>query len=63
MECESFDWGTSEEYIDYGTMYVSRYALLHKAYARFVKKYAGRLFRHFVRRKRTGWKIIRCLWH
>ena len=36
-ECESFDWGTSEEYIDYGTMYVSRYALLHKAYARFVK--------------------------
>lgn len=29
-ECESFDWGTSEEYIDYGTMYVSRYALLHK---------------------------------
>ena len=36
-ECESFDWGTSEEYIDYGTMYVSRYALPHKAYARFVK--------------------------
>ena len=36
-ECESFDWGTSEEYIDYGTMYVSRYALLHKAYVRFVK--------------------------
>ena len=31
-ECESFDWGTSEEYIDYGTMYVSRYALLHKSY-------------------------------
>ena len=34
-ECESFDWGGSEQYIDYGTMYVSRYALLKKAYARF----------------------------
>ena len=37
-ECESFDWGGSEQYVDYGTMYVSRYALLKKAYARFVKK-------------------------
>lgn len=36
-ECESFDWGGSVSYIDYGTMYVSRYALLKKAYARFVK--------------------------
>ncbi len=36
-ECESFDWGGSESYVDYGTMYVSRYALLHKAYDRFVK--------------------------
>ncbi len=34
-ECESFDWGGSEKYVDYGTMYVSRYALLKKAYARF----------------------------
>ena len=34
-ECESFDWGGSEKYIDYGTMYASRYALLKKAYARF----------------------------
>ena len=37
-ECESFDWGGSESYVDYGTMYVSRYALLHKAYDRFVKE-------------------------
>ena len=37
-ECESYDWGGSEQYIDYGTMYVSRYALLKKAYARFVKE-------------------------
>lgn len=37
-ECESFDWGGSEVYIDYGTMYVSRYALLKKAYARFAAK-------------------------
>lgn len=36
-ECESFDWGGSEQSVDYGTMYVSRYALLKKAYARFVK--------------------------
>jgi 4-alpha-glucanotransferase len=36
-ECESFDWGGSEKYIDYGVMYESRYALLKKAYARFVK--------------------------
>ena len=36
-ECESFDWGGSEQYIDYGTMYVSRYALLRKAYERFKK--------------------------
>lgn len=36
-ECESFDWGGSEKYIDYGTMYVSRYALLKKAYVRFKK--------------------------
>ena len=34
-ECESFDWGGSEKHVDYGTMYVSRYALLKKAYARF----------------------------
>ena len=34
-ECESFDWGGSEKYVDYGTMYVSRYALLKKAYERF----------------------------
>lgn len=36
-ECESFDWGGSERYVDYGTMYASRYALLRKAYTRFVK--------------------------
>ena len=37
-ECESFDWGKSEQYIDYGIMYVSRYALLRKVYNRFVKE-------------------------
>ncbi len=36
-ECESFDWGDNEQYIDYGTMYISRYALLRKAYKRFHK--------------------------
>jgi len=34
-ECESFDWGGSESYVDYGIMYVSRYALLKIAYERF----------------------------
>ena len=37
-ECESFDWGGSDKYIDYGTMYVSRYALLKLAYKRFMDK-------------------------
>ena len=37
-ECESFPWGGSKKYVDYGTMYESRYALLKKAYARFMKK-------------------------
>ena len=37
-ECESFDWGESEGYIDYGTMYESRYPLLRKARARFFCK-------------------------
>lgn len=37
-ECESFDWGGSEQYVDYGTMYISRYALLRKAYVRFAER-------------------------
>ncbi len=36
-ECESFAWGGDARYIDYGTMYESRYALLRKAYRRFQK--------------------------
>ncbi len=34
-ECESFPWGGSEQYVDYGTIYESRNALLRKAYERF----------------------------
>lgn len=37
-ECESFQWGSNPKYVDYGIMYESRYALLRKAYARFIKK-------------------------
>ena len=37
-ECESFKWGSSPKYVDYGIMYESRYALLRKAYVRFMKK-------------------------
>ena len=36
-ECESFPWGSNPHYVDYGVMYNSRYALLKKAYARFMK--------------------------
>ncbi len=36
-ECRSFDWGKSDDYVDYGVMYVSRYGLLRKAYKRFRK--------------------------
>ena len=37
-ECESFQWGSNPKYVDYGIMYESRYALLRKAYVRFMKK-------------------------
>ena len=37
-ECESFPWGSNPHYVDYGVMYNSRYALLKKAYVRFMKK-------------------------
>ena len=37
-ECNSFEWGGSERYIDYGIMYQSRYALLRKAFTRFMKE-------------------------
>ncbi|MCD7709215.1 MAG: 4-alpha-glucanotransferase [Clostridiales bacterium] len=36
-ECESCDWGKNAQYVDYGTLYKSRYAILRKAYARFKK--------------------------
>lgn len=34
-ECESFAWGDNPEFIEYGTLYESRFPLLKKAYARF----------------------------
>lgn len=37
-ECKSFKWGSNKKYVDYGIMYESRYALLRKAYERFVQK-------------------------
>jgi 4-alpha-glucanotransferase len=36
-ECVSYPWGDNPSYVDYGTMYASRYALLRKAYKRFRK--------------------------
>ncbi len=52
-ECESFDWGDNEEYVDYGIMYTSRYALLKKAYARF-KKAVPDEFKEFCK-KEADW--------
>ena len=37
-ECESFPWGSNPHYVDYGLMYQSRYALLKKAFVRFMQK-------------------------
>jgi 4-alpha-glucanotransferase len=33
-ECNSYDWGTDEEYIDYEKIYESRFKILNKAYKR-----------------------------
>lgn len=37
-ECESYDWGECEQYIDYEKMYLGRFALLRKAFERFFQK-------------------------
>ena len=37
-ECESYKWGKKPQYVDYGIMYVNRYALLRKAYESFFKR-------------------------
>ncbi len=34
-ECDATDFGDNDQYVDYGIMYFSRYALLRKAYGRF----------------------------
>ena len=39
-ECESYKWGKKPQYVDYGIMYVNRYALLRKAYERHVCRIA-----------------------
>lgn len=36
-ECKSADFGDNKEYVDYGIMYISRYEILRKAYARFME--------------------------
>ncbi len=33
-ECNSYDWGHNEEYVDYGKIYLSRFDILKKAYQR-----------------------------
>ncbi len=34
-ECESYDWGSDEEKVDYGALYNGRYKILKTAYERF----------------------------
>ncbi len=34
-ECESYDWGSDQEKVDYGALYNGRYAILKTAYNRF----------------------------
>ncbi|MEH2942949.1 4-alpha-glucanotransferase [Lachnospiraceae bacterium KK002] len=36
-ECQSYEWGRDITRVDYGILYVNRYALLHKAFDRFRK--------------------------
>lgn len=36
-ECESYHWGGSERHVDYGNVYISRYAVLRTAFDRFVE--------------------------
>lgn len=36
-ECLSYEWGNNPEFIEYGTLYESRFPLLKKAYQRFKK--------------------------
>ncbi len=33
-ECDSYDWGYNEEYVNYGNIYLSRFKILKKAYER-----------------------------
>ena len=37
-ECGSYFWGKTEAEVDFGVLYENRYALLRKAYARFLNK-------------------------
>lgn len=36
-ECLSYEWGNNPEFVEYGTLYESRFPLLKKAYQRFKK--------------------------
>ena len=37
-ECDSYEWGSREDEVDFGILYENRYALLKKAHMRFLKK-------------------------
>ncbi len=45
QECQEADAGANPEYVDYGLLYNTRYAVLRKAYARFQP---GKLYNEFV---------------
>ncbi len=56
-ECESCHWGGSERYVDYGSLYNSRYTVLRKAFARFE---ADEEFEEFCERE-AHWLEDYCL--
>lgn len=61
-ECESYKWGKKPQYVDYGIMYVNRYALLRKAYERFQRKHRLTM-RHSAVKRQSGLMSTRSLWH
>lgn len=61
-ECESYKWGKKPQYVDYGIMYVNRYALLRKAYERFQRKHRLTM-KHFAVKRQSGLMSTHSLWH
>ena len=61
-ECESFPWGKKADKVDYGVMYESRYKLLKIAFERVPSAQSRTILRRSVKKRQTGFLIMRCLW-